>query len=181
MCYSVPDGSVTLMLTVSPALGGLHATSRTPTDRIHSQCGESSEVAKRNSTFAGLPSAVTSVTVAFMSESSTLSPLWNGRERPRASPCMSASKKPPSRCSRRVTSSMRARQPAVVRRAAVSGASRQCLPLAHAVAYVGRVFRCDAFDELDTYVAGDVCEQSGAAAEHHRRDREREFVDEPCT
>jgi hypothetical protein len=39
--------------------------------------------------------------------------------------------------------------------------------------------RRDGLDELDADVAPDAREQSLPAAEHHRRDREREIVDEP--
>ena len=49
----------------------------------------------------------------------------------------------------------------------------------HGVAHVGRARRRDGLDELDADVAADAREQSRPAAEHHRRDREREFVDEP--
>jgi hypothetical protein len=50
---------------------------------------------------------------------------------------------------------------------------------AHGVAHVGHIGRRDGLDELDADIAADAREQSRAAAEHHRRDREREFVDEP--
>jgi hypothetical protein len=45
--------------------------------------------------------------------------------------------------------------------------------------HVGHTRRRDGLDELDADVAADAREQSRPAAEHHRRDREREFVDEP--
>ena len=53
------------------------------------------------------------------------------------------------------------------------------LRLVHGVAHVGHTRRRDGLDELDADVAADAREQSRPAAEHHRRDREREFVDEP--
>ena len=43
---------------------------------------------------------------------------------------------------------------------------------------MGDARRRDGLDELDADLAADAFEQSPAAAEHHRRDREREFVDE---
>jgi hypothetical protein len=60
-----------------------------------------------------------------------------------------------------------------------SSTSRPRLRLAHGVARVGHTRRRDGLDELDADVAADAREQSRPAAEHHRRERERDFVDEP--